>query len=105
MNHEFERAKLLSGILVVKKAKIELIRAGAQKAGSYEHALQSGPWLVEKSMPIAGLNALKQARRSLVATDGKVTGPSSRFPRRPSRKRRKSSPCPTCPAIGPCRMR
>lgn len=69
--HESERAKLLSGLILVQKNRIELVRAGSQRPGPYDQALQTGPWLVEKSAPIEGLNAAKLARRSLVATDGK----------------------------------
>lgn len=69
--HEFEKAKLLSGLILVHRGKIELVRAGAQRSGPYDHALQAGPWLVEKGAPITGLNAVKLARRSVVVTDGK----------------------------------
>ena len=80
--HGFERAKLLSGVLAVRGNRIELVRSGAFVAGKgLADALQAGPWLVEHGAPIAGLNAERKARRSLVATDGKgnwaiiATGP------------------------------
>jgi uncharacterized protein YigE (DUF2233 family) len=69
--HEFEKAKLLSGLILVHRGKIELVRAGAQRPGPYDQAVQAGPWLVEKGTPIAGLNTEKLARRSVVITDGK----------------------------------
>ncbi len=69
--HAFEKAKLLSGLVLVHRGKIELVRAGAQRPGPYEQALQAGPWLLEKSVPIVGLNTVKLARRSVVITDGK----------------------------------
>ncbi len=70
--HGFERAKLLSGILVVRGQRIELVRAGAFKPGSdVREALQAGPWLVENREAIPGLNAVRLARRTLVAGDGK----------------------------------
>ena len=70
--HPFERAKLLSGILAVRKGRIELVRSGNFKAGSdLQEALQAGPWLVEKGSPVSGLNDKRLARRTLVANDGK----------------------------------
>jgi len=70
--HGFERAKLLSGILAVRGNRIELVRAGAFKPGSdVREALQAGPWLVENGAAIPGLNAVRVARRTLVAGDGK----------------------------------
>lgn len=80
--HAFEKAKLLSGILAVRKGKIELVRSGAYKAGpEVTEAVQSGPWLVAGGAPVAGLDATRVARRTVVATDGKnrwaviTTGP------------------------------
>jgi hypothetical protein len=80
--HGFERARLLSGVLAVRDGRIELVRSGAFKPGAeVREALQAGPWLVEKGLPLSGLNAEKRARRSVVATDGKghwaiiATGP------------------------------
>lgn len=80
--HGFEKAKLLSGVLAVRNGRIELVRSGAFRAGAdVQEALQAGPWLVEKGVPITGLNAERRARRSVVATDGKghwaliTTGP------------------------------
>jgi len=70
--HPFERAKLLSGVLVVRKDHIELARAGHFKPGAdVQEALQAGPWLVEKGAPVTGLNDERLARRTIVATDGK----------------------------------
>jgi len=69
--HGYEKAKLLSGILLVQKSRIELIRATSQGSASHDQAIQAGPWLVEKGTPIASLNALKLARRSVIITDGK----------------------------------
>ena len=68
----FERAKLLSGILAVRGNRIELVRAGAFKAGAdVQQALQAGPWLVENGVAVSGLKAVRLARRTLVAGDGK----------------------------------
>ena len=70
--HPFERAKLLSGVLAVRKGRIELVRSGKFKAGpDVQDALQAGPWLVEKGTPVSGLNDARLARRTIVANDGK----------------------------------
>jgi len=70
--HPFERAKLLSGVLAVRKGRIELVRSGNFKLGTdVQEALQAGPWLVEKGAPVAGLNDARLARRTIVANDGK----------------------------------
>ncbi len=70
--HPFERAKLLSGILAVRKGGIELVRSNRFKPGSdVRDALQAGPWLVEKGLPVTGLNGERLARRTIVANDGK----------------------------------
>ena len=70
--HPFERAKLLSGVLAVRKGRIELVRSGQFKTGSdVQEALQAGPWLVEKGAPVAGLDDKRSARRTIVANDGK----------------------------------
>lgn len=69
--HGYEKAKLLSGLLLVQKHRIELIRAASPGSTSYDQALQAGPWLIEKGAPIATLNAVKLARRSVIITDGR----------------------------------
>ena len=69
--HPFEKAKLLSGVLAVRAGHIEIVRSGAFKQGrDLQQALQCGPMLVEASAPVAGLNAVRSARRTVVATDG-----------------------------------
>ncbi|HEY5706620.1 MAG TPA: phosphodiester glycosidase family protein [Terrimicrobiaceae bacterium] len=70
--HPFERAKLLSGVLIVRKGRIELVRSGNFKPSvDVQEALQAGPWLVEKGRPVTGLNDKRLARRTIVANDGK----------------------------------
>ncbi len=69
--HGFETAKLLSGIFVVTKGVPRIIRS--QKFAPSTHdtgALQCGPFLIEDGRTIAGLNAVRPARRTVVATDG-----------------------------------
>jgi len=70
--HAFEKAKLLSGVFVVTKGAPRIVRSAAytpSKADS--NALQAGPFLVENGGIIGGLNAVRPARRTVVATDGK----------------------------------
>lgn len=70
--HGFERAKLLSGVLAVRKNGIELVRSGSFKPGAdVREAVQAGPWLVENHAPVAGLESGRLYRRTAVATDGR----------------------------------
>jgi uncharacterized protein YigE (DUF2233 family) len=70
--HPFERARLLSGVLAVRKGRMELVRSGKFKPGAdVQEALQAGPWLVERGIPVAGLDDSRSARRTIVANDGK----------------------------------
>jgi uncharacterized protein YigE (DUF2233 family) len=70
--HGFERAKFLSGILAVRKGRVELVRSGDFRPGEdIRHAIQAGPWLIEGGQSITGLDGIKRARRTIVATDGK----------------------------------
>jgi uncharacterized protein YigE (DUF2233 family) len=69
--HGFERAKLLSGVFVVTKGRPRIIRAAKFTAsGADTEALQCGPFLLEGGGIIPGLNAIRPARRTVVATDG-----------------------------------
>lgn len=70
--HQQERAKLLSGIFAVRGGRMRLARAEAFRMGKdVQQAIQAGPWLVEDGRVIQGLDSLKRARRSILATDGK----------------------------------
>lgn len=69
--HPLERAKLLSGLMVVNASgKVSLLRTGEFKS-TPRQALQAGPFLVDRSKPVAGLNATKRATRTVVFTDDK----------------------------------
>ena len=70
--HPLEPARLLSGVLSVTPAAITLQRAGAFKASSaVREALQAGPFLIERGKPIVGLEATKDAARTVVFQDAK----------------------------------
>jgi len=69
--HEFERARLLSGVFVVTKGRPRIVRSSKYTAAAgNSDALQAGPFLVEDGRVIAGLNATRAARRTVLATDG-----------------------------------
>jgi exopolysaccharide biosynthesis protein len=69
--HGFERARLLSGLIVVRDGRVQLQRAGEFKPGaSVREALQAGPFLVDGGKAVAGLNATRSAARTVVFTDG-----------------------------------
>lgn len=70
--HDFERAKLLSGVLMVSHGAPSLLRSSRfdLKAAPSE-AIQSGPFLVDGGSAIRGLDTGKRAARSFVVTDGK----------------------------------
>jgi exopolysaccharide biosynthesis protein len=65
------KARLLSGVLVISKARVELLRSGEYSARKNTiAALQCGPFLVDGGTPVAGLNDTKPARRTFVLTSG-----------------------------------
>lgn len=73
--HAFERAKLLSGLLVVEGGSFSLLRAAEFTPDSkITQALQAGPFLVDKAAPVPGLEATRRAERTLIAADGKGNG-------------------------------
>lgn len=68
--HGLERARLLSGLVVVTGDRISLPRAGQFKlTPAVREALQAGPVLVENSKPVPGLNAERRAARTVVVAD------------------------------------
>ena len=68
--HALERAKLLSGILVVRKDRIALLRTGEFRASKdVREALQAGPFLVDGGKAVAGLNDTRGAARTVVFAD------------------------------------
>ena len=65
----FRKARLLSGVLVAGKGRVELLRAGEYSSRkTVTTALQCGPFLVDGGTAVAGLNATKPARRTFVLT-------------------------------------
>jgi uncharacterized protein YigE (DUF2233 family) len=68
--HPMERARLLSGLVVVTRKGIALPRAtGFKPTADVREALQAGPFLIENGKPVAGLNATRSAARTAVLAD------------------------------------
>lgn len=70
--HPEERARLLSGVLLVfanGSMKLQRVHEPRPKLEVRE-ALQAGPFLVDGGQPVAGLENSRAARRSVLATDG-----------------------------------
>lgn len=69
------KARLLSGVLVITKARVEVIRPGEYSSHkSVIAAVQCGPFLVDGGKAIAGLNETRPARRTFVFTSGADRG-------------------------------
>lgn len=65
-------ARLLSGVLFTRSGRVEIMRAKHfEKNSRIENAVQCGPLLVEKAMPVTGLNDTRSARRTFALVDGK----------------------------------
>jgi uncharacterized protein YigE (DUF2233 family) len=70
--HPLEHARLLSGVLSVTPAGINLQRTATFKpSAAVREALQSGPFLVDHGKPITGLESSKTAARTVVFQDAK----------------------------------
>ncbi len=65
------KARLLSGVMIVSDGRIQLLRvveySSKRRATA---ALQCGPFLVDRSQPVPGLNDTRAARRTFVAIGG-----------------------------------
>jgi uncharacterized protein YigE (DUF2233 family) len=73
--HPLERAKLLSGLVTVSGPCVSLLRTGEfVRTGALREAVQAGPFLVDRSRPVSGLNGTRQAARTVI-----VAGPQERF--------------------------
>ncbi len=73
--HAEERARLLSGVLLVyANGTIRLQRVDEPRGKLVlREALQAGPFLIDAGQPVGGLDSKRAARRSIVATDGAGT--------------------------------
>ena len=65
------KARLLSGVMVVSDGTVQLLRvADYSSKRRATAALQCGPFLVDRSRPVPGLNNTRPARRTFIVTDG-----------------------------------
>jgi uncharacterized protein YigE (DUF2233 family) len=64
-------SRLLSGILTSGQRGLDLYRPSELRLDGVSEALQAGPFLIDQNRIVAGLNQDKNARRTIVATDGK----------------------------------
>lgn len=65
------KARLLSGVLVVASGRVQLLRfAEYSPKRKATEALQCGPFLVDRGLPVPGLNNTRPARRTFVLTSG-----------------------------------
>jgi uncharacterized protein YigE (DUF2233 family) len=73
--HAEERARLLSGVLLVyANGTMRLQRVGEPRVKmALQEALQAGPFLVDAGQPVTGLDDKREAKRSVVVTDGAGT--------------------------------
>jgi len=66
------KAKLLSGVLTASASGVDIVRASRFAMSTrIKSALQCGPFLVERSVAIAGLNDARKARRTFAGVDGR----------------------------------
>jgi uncharacterized protein YigE (DUF2233 family) len=67
----FRKARLLSGVLVATKGRVEILRAAEYSSRkTTTAALQCGPFLVDGSAAVPGLNNTRSARRTFILTTG-----------------------------------
>jgi hypothetical protein len=67
----FRKAKLLSGVVVVTRNRVELLRSAEYSARKNPSAaLQCGPFLVDAGAAVPGLNNARPARRTFFFTSG-----------------------------------
>jgi exopolysaccharide biosynthesis protein len=64
-----QRARLITGVLVASSRGVQIVRSRefSRRAG-ISAAIQCGPFLVDRSQPIGGLNDSRPARRTFAAT-------------------------------------
>jgi len=69
--HDFEQAKLLSGVIAVTPRAVSLLRAQQYRPSmKLRQALQAGPFLVDQGKVTTGLNATRNAARTVILSDG-----------------------------------
>lgn len=65
------KAKLLTGVLWTTQNQVEIVRATRfTNSKKVKSAVQCGPLLIERGVPVPGLNDTRPARRTFAAVDG-----------------------------------
>ncbi len=65
------KARLLGGVMIVSNGRIQLLRVAEYSSKRRATAaLQCGPFLVDRSQPVPGLNDTRPARRTFIVTGG-----------------------------------
>ncbi len=65
------KARLLGGVMIVWNGRIQLLRVAEYSSKRRATAaLQCGPFLVDRSQPVSGLNDTRPARRTFIVTGG-----------------------------------
>lgn len=69
--HPLQRARLLSGLLVVNGHQPAVLRvAEFKRSPKLREAVQTGPFLVDGGKTVAGLNAIRPASRTVIVSRG-----------------------------------
>jgi uncharacterized protein YigE (DUF2233 family) len=64
-----QRARLITGVLVASSRGVQIVRSREfSRRAVISAAIQCGPFLVDRSQPIGGLNDSRPARRTFAAT-------------------------------------
>jgi hypothetical protein len=69
--HPFEKARLLSGLFLVRAGRPYIQRTAGMPSGSPDDAIQCGPLLVEHGVTVVGLNDERVAPRTFVFLTGR----------------------------------
>ncbi|MDP9291947.1 MAG: phosphodiester glycosidase family protein [Verrucomicrobiota bacterium] len=70
--HPLERARLLSGLLVVRGGRVTLLRpAEYPRDSTPDEAIQAGPFLLDQGHVVAGLESSHRAARTVICALGK----------------------------------
>jgi hypothetical protein len=69
--HPFEKARLLSGVFLIRAGRPYIQRATGMPPGPLDGAIQCGPMLVEHGATVAGLNDERVAPRTFVFLTGR----------------------------------
>ena len=65
-----KRARLITGVLLASQRSVQIVRAREfSQRQKIEAAIQCGPFLVDRSQRVPGLNDSQQARRTFAATE------------------------------------